>query len=151
MKILLSIYVMLSMLSCSSSKGVTQEIVGYSMYLVKKIKSKNSWHIIYAQKQDSLYKIVVGKEVMAHDGCNKIVVGKSYDLELKSRKENVPVINGVRLKPVNYLDVKNSAYGKGGVECYAYDEETEICTEPKKGISDLNYTDNLKGLCYLNE
>ncbi|WP_114751992.1 hypothetical protein [Pleomorphovibrio marinus] len=149
MKILLCIFSALALLSCSTPKGITQGLKEEPGYLIKKIKSKNSWHIIYAQKQDSLYKIVVGKEVMAGDGCNKIVVGKSYDFELKSRKENVPVINGVRLKPVNYLDVKTPAYDKGGVECYSYDEKTEICTEPKKGIYDLYYTDDLKGLCYL--
>lgn len=123
--------------SCSSSKGLSQGKDDGSKYLIEKIKTKNSWYIIYAQKQDSLYKIVVGKEYLPGGDCNKIVVGKSYDLELKSRRENVPVINGVRLKPVNYLDVKSSAYDKEGIECYSYDEKTEICIEPKKGIYDL--------------
>lgn len=149
MKILLCIYSILMLLSCSASKGVTQGVMEESGYLIKKIKNKNSWHIIYAQKKDSLYKIVVGKEDLLRGECNKIVVGKFYDLELKSRRENVPVINGVRLKPVNYLDVKSPAYDKEGIECYSYDEKTEICIEPKKGIYDLYYTDDLKGLCYL--
>jgi len=134
MKILLCICSVLTLLSCSTPKGIAQGQKEEPGYLIKKIKSKNSWHIIYAQKQDSLY---------------KIVVGKYYDLELKSRRENVPVINGVKLKPVNYLDVKSPAYDKEGVECYSYDEKTEICIEPKKGIYDLYYTDDLKGLCYL--
>ena len=134
MKILLCICSVLTLLSCSTPKGIAQGQKEEPGYLIKKIKSKNSWHIIYAQKQDSLYKIVVGKD---------------YDLELKSRRENVPVINGVKLKPVNYLDVKSPAYDKEGVECYSYDEKTEICIEPKKGIYDLYYMDDLKGLCYL--
>ncbi|MAL12735.1 MAG: hypothetical protein CL554_19880 [Algoriphagus sp.] len=149
MKILLCICSVLTLLSCSTPKGIAQGQKEEPGYLIKKIKSKNSWHIIYAQKQDSLYKIVVGKEGLSRDNCKKIVVGKYYDLELKSRRENVPVINGVKLKPVNYLDVKSPAYDKEGVECYSYDEKTEICIEPKKGIYDLYYTDDLKGLCYL--
>lgn len=139
MKILLCIYSVLAILSCSSPKGITQGQKEETSYLIKKIKSKNSWHIIYAQKQDSLYKIVVRKEGLSGDNCKKIVVGKYYNLELKLRRENAPEINGVKLKPVNYLDV----------ECYSYDQETEICIEPKKGIYDLYYTDDLKGLCYL--
>jgi len=139
MKIFLYVYSILVLVSCSSPKGITQGRGEGSMYLIKKIKSKNSWYIIYAKKQDSLYKIVVRKEGLSGDDCKKIVVGKYYDLELKSRRDNAPEINGVKLKPVNYLDV----------ECFSYDEETEICIEPKKGIYDLYYTDDLKGLCYL--
>jgi len=109
------------------------------MYLIKEIRSKNSWYIIYAQKQDSLYKIVVGKENKIDTSCKKITVGKYYNLDLKSRRANAPEIGGVKLQPVNYLDV----------DCYAYDEKTEICIEPKKGIYDLYYTKDLDGLCYL--
>lgn len=105
---------------------------------MKKIKSKNAWYIIYAEKQDTLYKVVVKKEIVSGE-CKKIAVGKYYDLELKSRRENAPEINGVKLQPMNYLDV----------ECFSYDEETEICIEPKKRIYDLYYTNDLKGLCYL--
>jgi len=139
MKVLLYTSVLVMFFSCSTSKEVINYSKGENSYLIKKIKTKNSWHIIYAQKQDSLYKIVVGKESIPSADCKKIVVGKYYDLELKSRRENAPEINGVKLQPMNYLDV----------ECYSYDEKTEICIEPKKGIYDLHYTDDLKGLCYL--
>ncbi|WP_155847217.1 hypothetical protein [Algoriphagus marincola] len=139
MKLLVYTYLLFMIFSCSSSKGFTQDGNIDSKYRIKKIKTKNSWYIIYAEKQDSLYKIVVGKPNTINDDCKKIVVGKYYDLELKSRRDNTPEINGVKLKPVNYLDV----------ECYSYDEDTEICIEPKKGINDLYYTDDLKGLCYL--
>ena len=149
MKLLVYTYLLFMIFSCSSSKGFTQDGNIDSKYRIKKIKTKNSWYIIYAEKQDSLYKIIVGKSDVINDDCKKIAVGKYYDLELKSRRENVPVINGVKLKSVNYLDVKSPAYDKEGIECYSYDEKTEICIEPKKGIYDLYYTDDLKGLCYL--
>lgn len=138
MKVYLYIYLLILLLSCSSSKGITQEIKINSGYLIKKIKSRKAWYIIYAEKQDTLYKVVAKKEIVS-DECKKIAVGKYYDLDLKSRRENAPEINGVKLKPMNYLDI----------ECFSYDEETEICIEPKKGIYDLYYTDDLKGLCYL--
>ena len=56
MKILLCICSVLTLLSCSTPKGIAQGQKEEPGYLIKKIKSKNSWHIIYAQKQDSLYK-----------------------------------------------------------------------------------------------
>lgn len=142
MKVIVFIYSFFMLLSCTGSKSLAEDRNDDSKYLIKKIRAKNSWHIIYAEKQDSLYKIVVGKADVIRGDCDeKIAVGKYYDLELKSRRDNVPVINGIKLKPMNYLDV----------ECYAYDEETEICIEPKKGILDLYYTDDLKGLCYLKK
>ncbi|MEM6524671.1 MAG: hypothetical protein AAF693_12790 [Bacteroidota bacterium] len=148
MRILLNVYLVLMIFSCSSSKGLTQDEDLESKYFIKKIKTKNSWHIIYASKQDNLYKIVVGKEAVANRECEKIAVNKYYALALKSRRENVPVINGVKLKPINHLDVESNAYDKKGIECYSYDEDTEICIEPKNEIYDLYYTGDLKGLCY---
>ncbi|WP_157370253.1 hypothetical protein [Aquiflexum balticum] len=142
MKAIVFICSLFMLLSCSGSKGLNQDRNDDSKYLIKKIRAMNSWHIIYAEKQGSLYKIVVGKADEVRGDCDeKIAVGEYYDLELKSRRDNAPVINGVKLKPMNYLDV----------ECYAYDEETEICIEPKKGILDLYYTDDLIGLCYLRK
>lgn len=108
-------------------------------YLVKNIESKNSWYIIYAEKNDSIYKIVVGKnEDNVDKDLKKIVIGQYYDFKLQSRRDSAPEIGGVKLNPINRLDV----------ECYSYDKKTEICIEPKKGIYDLYYTKDLKGLYY---
>ena len=139
MKLLVHIYMLFIILSCSSSKGFIQDGNIDSKYRIEKIKAKNSWYIIYAEKQDSLYKIVIGKSNVGNRDCDKIVVGKYYDLNLKSIRDNAPEINGVKLNPLNYLDI----------ECYSYDDKTEICIEPQKGIYDLYYTDDLEGLCYL--
>lgn len=138
MKVIGYLCIVLIIFSCSSTKKLLNDNTDNHSYLIKKINVKNSWYIIYAERHDSLYKIVVGKEEKVNKNCNKIIVGSYYDLNLQSRSENVPVIGGVKLKPANNLDV----------ECYAYDAETEICIEPKKGIFDLYSTEDLKGLCY---
>lgn len=136
---------MLSAWSCSSSKKSHQE--DSSGFLIQKITFINSWNVIYAQKQDSLCMIVTRKIEPPYD-CEQIVVGKRYDLDVKSRRRNIPIIGGVALKPVNHLDVESSVYDKNGVECYSYDDETEICTNPDENIHDLYFTDDLIGLCY---
>lgn len=143
------IYILLTLIffSCFSSKNMTQNDI--SKYQIKKITIKNSWYIIYAKKKDSLYKIVTQKKEDDNDNsCEEIIVGKYYNLELKSRRENIPTIGGVKLKPVNYLDVESFSYNRDGVECYSYDKKTEICTDPTKGIYDVYYTNDLKGLCF---
>lgn len=121
--------------SCKNSK-LTNQAKDLS-YLVKKIDSKNNWHIIYASKQDSLFKIIVEKEINTTYNCDKIKVGGYYNFKLHSRKVEVVEINGVKVQPVNHLDI----------QCYSYDKETSICIEPKKGIYDLYHAENLKGLC----
>jgi hypothetical protein len=110
-----------------------------SLYIIKSIDSVNNWYTIYATKNDSSYKIVVKKENQ-NLGCKRVItVGQSCNLVLHSRKNEVLAINGVKIKPVNSLDV----------QCYTYDETTNICIEPKKGIFDLYHTPNIKGLCYI--
>jgi hypothetical protein len=138
MKLIVYTYFVLILFSCSSSNLFAQDKKALG-YLIKKIRTKNSWYIIYVERQDSLYKIVTGREKSNKEDCQKIVIGKYYNLSLYSRRENAPVINGVKLKPANQLDV----------ECYEYDDKTQICIEPRKGIYDLYYTKDLRGLCYL--
>jgi hypothetical protein len=138
MKNILYIYWVGIILSCSSANTSAQG-TSDSEYRIKKIKSKNSWYIIYAEKQDKQYKIVVGKDNEGGEKCQEIKVGKSYKLDLISRRDNAPEIGGVKLQPANHLDV----------QCFSYDEKTEVCIEPKKGIYDLYYTKDLKGLCYV--
>lgn len=132
---LLLFLIVVFVVSCKNSK-LTNKAQNLS-YLVKKIDSKNNWHIIYASKQDTLFKIIVGKEINTPYDCDKIKVGEYYNFKLHSRKQSPLEINGVKVQPVNQLDI----------QCYAYDKETSICTEPKKGIYDLYHAENLKGLC----
>jgi hypothetical protein len=107
----------------------------HDSYLVKKIKSKKSWYVIYAMRNDSLYKIVSDKVKHQDRKCNQIVVGEKYDLILKS---NIPEVNGIKLMPINYLDVK-TIFSPG---------QSVWSIEPRKGIFDTFHTDNLKGRCY---
>jgi hypothetical protein len=139
MKLYIKIWLMLCLFSCSVHQPETGDKNDNKSYLIKKIVSKNDWLVVYAEKQDSLFKIVVGNESSQPNNCKKIKVGETYFLNLKSRRKNAPEIGGVKLNPINYLDI----------ECFAYDENTEICIEPEKGIYDLYYTFNLKGYCYV--
>ncbi|GGD64375.1 hypothetical protein GCM10011514_30430 [Emticicia aquatilis] len=134
-KLLFLIIVLVS--SCKNSKIANQ--TNQLSYLVKKIDSKNNWNIIYASKQDSIFKIIVRKEVGIINDCEKIVVGGYYLFKLHSRKKDVPDINGIKIEPINNLDI----------QCYSYDNETSICIEPKKGIFDLHHAENIKGLCLI--
>lgn len=141
MRILATLILIFLFYSCHSLKTSTDYNNGHSSYLVKKIKSKNDWHLIYAVKNDSMYKIVVKKEVIKNQECRKIIVGQYYDFVLHSRRENAPEINGIKIVPVNSLDI----------ECFAYDNKTSICIEPKKGIDDLHFAENVRGLCIIQE
>lgn len=139
MKNFIKIYIAFLFISCVSAQDAVKKDDRKKMYRISRVETKNNWFIIYAEKQDSIFKIISGKEPYLNGDCKKIKVGKSYSFELKPRRGNAPEIGGVKLNPVNYLDI----------ECFSYDAYTEICIEPKKGIYDLYYTYNLKGLCYI--
>lgn len=134
----ITLFIVLFLFSCNSFKITNKDYKENKTYLIKNIDSINDWNIIYAMKQDSLYKIVVKKNNYEPKNCQKITIGKFYNLVLHSRKKNVPTINGVKIRPVNNIDI----------QCYSYDEDTNICIEIDNGIYDLYYTDNIKGLCY---
>ena len=118
-----------------------KEAISWSWELlteVYKIDKENDYYLIYAKKKDSLYKIVSKNESPISD-CNKIKINNYYDFKLHSRRENSPTIGGIKLNPVNYLDI----------QCYTYDKDTKICIDIKNGIFDLYYADNIKGLCFI--
>lgn len=131
---------LLLLCSCSNSRKISDKSHSDSGYLIKAIDTVNSWCIIYATKNDSSYKIVVKKEDKPSLECKRVIlIGEYYDLTLHSKRNEAPVINGVKLAPVNYLDI----------HCYTYDERTNICIDPEKGIYDLYHTANIKGMCYI--
>jgi hypothetical protein len=141
MKILGSIIMIFVLLcSCVDSKDSNNTSHSGSLYLIKAIDSVNKWYTIYATRNDSSYKIVVKKAEHQNLECKRmIMVGQSYKFVLSSRKNEVPEINGVKIKPVNSHDI----------QCYSYDDSTNICIETKKGIYDLYHTPNIRGLCYI--
>jgi len=137
MKNFIIISLIFLLFSCSVTKKIDQDHNNTS-YLIKKIKSKHDWYIFYAVRNDTTYKIVSKKETVQNKASIKIVVGKYYNLILHS---NIPVIDGVKMQPINYLDV----------ECLHFDTNTIICIEPKKGIYDLYSAENIKGLYYIEK
>jgi hypothetical protein len=106
-------------------------------YKVYKIDSINNFYLIYAKKNDSLYKIVSKKEGIGN--CNRIQEGKVYDFKLHARSEN-RTIDGIKILPQNSLLVN----------CFSYDDSTKICLE-RDSINDLHYAENIKGLCFIKQ
>lgn len=123
--------------SCVGKKTPTIERENNG-FLVERVKRKGDWHIIYASKQDTLYKIVSKRTKVVMGLCDKIKIGKKYEFVLQSQKDFAPTINGVKINPVNFSG------------CYYYSEKTLICLEPENGIWDLYTAKNIKGLYYCN-
>ncbi|WP_454881510.1 hypothetical protein [Sphingobacterium detergens] len=142
MKVIGSIILILLFCACASMGSLRHKSQKGPYYIIDSIDSINNWYTIYASKNDSIFKIVVHKELDANYECKKMIeVGTCYKLVLHSRKKEVLKINGIIVNPVNNLDV----------QCYTYDDNTEICIEPKKGIYDLFHTPNIRGLCYIEQ
>ena len=135
--ILYVLFSVILLLFYSCTKKIIRAINSDSTYLIKKIYKKNSWYIIYAERNDTLYKIVSMDDDSIKNKYEKIIIGKRYDFNLHSKKENAPTIGGVKLAPVGYTG------------CYEFDNKTIICLEPKKGIYDLYITESLRGLCFI--
>lgn len=131
--LLLSITVLF--LSCKSLKNEHASKED-DLYKVFKLDSINDWYLIYALRKDTVYKIVSHKE--NNQDCELIRVGSKYKLSLKSMTEVAPVINGVKMVPMNYLDIS-----------HMFDENTAIRVD--NGSYDLYFTDNIKGLCFVRE
>jgi hypothetical protein len=133
----ITILLCMFLLACTSIKKQENISKTDDLYNVFKIDSMNSYYIIYATKKDSIYKIVSKKEKIYK--CNIIKSGLSYKLKLHSMRDNPPTIGGVKIKPINYMDIN----------CFQFDNETSICKE--KGIYDLYFADNINGLCIINK
>jgi hypothetical protein len=103
------------------------------VYKIVKIDSLRNYYIIYAQRNNSLYKIVSKKAYINDSVCEKIKINLSYSLLLNS----MSIINGKRVTP------SVSTYE---VSAIAVDDSTFI---PLDTLShwELYYTNNLSGLC----
>lgn len=106
-------------------------------YKVFKIDSINSYYLIYARKGDSLYKIISKKETI--DNCNRISLHGEYDFNLHSILAN-KITNQTEEESQNSLLVN----------CFVFDKLTTICLE-RDSINDLDYADNIKGLCFIKK
>lgn len=106
-------------------------------YKVFKIDSINSYYLIYARKGDSLYKIISKKDTI--DNCNQIILYGEYNFNLHSILTN-------KITGQTEEQAQNSLL----VNCFVFDKQTTICLE-RDSINDLDYADNIKGLCFTEE
>lgn len=120
------------MYGCSTNRTVGDNNPLYSIY---KIDSINSYYLIYAEKQDSFYKIVSKKENI-NSKCDKISLNKKYKFKLHSIWDEDLYINGVN------VGLRQTPR----VNCIEFEENTVICLE-RDSINDLYQMENLKGLC----
>ena len=108
-----------------------------SLYEIYKIDSINTFYIVYAKRKDTKFKIVSKKTNSTN--CNKILVGSSYNLKLKSiLKQEVKLGDKTFSSSANLL-----------VTCFTFEENTKICRE--KDITDLHNAENLSGLCFIEK
>lgn len=110
---------------------------GSIYYKVCKIDSVNTYYLIYAERNDSIFKIVSKKEEVINP--DKIKIGSCYEFALYSLRNSL-VIGGVKIAPVNYLDAP----------WFFVDESTAICIE-SNCVGDLFFANNLKGLSLINK
>lgn len=125
--------------SCSQSKNMSykkkanlKENGLSSQYLILRIDSNYEGYIIYAKRNDSIFKIVSIKDTTKN--CMNLFVNSSYDLKLLSwfgkndKEPNVPLnhIHGMHL---------------GGIRV-RFDEDSIV--------HDLFYDERLRGLCFPN-
>lgn len=127
-------FLFLTLLLFACSKSVARKTkISSEQYKVYKIDSINKYYLIYAKRNDTLYKIVSEKD--SNYLCRNIKLNKMYAFKLRSMINNLPKINNVSL----YVYTIN---------CYSFDEETSICLE-KDSIRNLYFPENIKGLCFI--
>ncbi len=104
-------------------------IYSEKQYTITRIDQVNDIHIIYATKNDTLFKIVSLKDSLIDIKCHKVLsVGRQYEFNLKS-------IVFDSITPINIDGV------------YFYNELIEL---ERDLINDIYISSNIKGLCFLN-
>jgi len=131
MKNCLIFFASIILISCTTNKKIIEK---KSEYMVTKLDSINNYYLIYATKNDSVFEIISKKERTAK--CKTIKKGSNYSFKLKSMRDNAHTIGGIKISPMNYLDI----------QCFQFDENTKICKE--EGIYDLYFAKNINGLCF---
>ena len=121
-------------ISCNSQQKVLESQRTMEEYYVYKIDSIDNYYLVYAKKQDAIFKIVSKKETLKK--CDLIKINNSYHFDLYSQSSET-LITGEIIAPVSIYDKP----------CYIFENDTKICIDRKNGIYDLYYARNLKGLC----
>jgi hypothetical protein len=123
-----TLLILLCLLSCKTPEFIypdrQKDLDASWVYKVIRIDSINSWNLIYVQRGKCRYKIISAKDIVGSG--TKIRKNRSYNFKLHSHIYGAMVASGV--------------------SCFAYDTATSICFEFNKGIYDLLYSDNIRGL-----
>ncbi|WP_455584679.1 hypothetical protein [Bacteroides sp.] len=106
-------YLFILLILCWSYKGTAQitreKTPDYSLK-INRINNIKSYYIIYAQRNDSVFKIVSRKQDNSNNSCKKIEVGKSYLLNLRVI---FPLDSIWGFKIMNPLDVSDMVLEEG--------------------------------------
>ena len=119
------------------SNGIAKANILKNYFEVIKIDSIENKYLIYVQKNDSVFEIVSKKNERINY-CTEIIVGNKYELHLESYFKNL-IIDGSDLSPKNIQNVTHYVIEGTGIKL-----ESECRRE-------LFYTNNIKGLCYVND
>jgi hypothetical protein len=138
---LISILCVLFLTWLPTTESLSQSDVEVNLK-IKKIRLINdSWYVIYAKEGKQWYKIISEKKDTEGQNCNKLKAGKKYPLSLVSFRKNAPVVNGVKIDPMNTLDAP----------CWDLDGKTQICLEARRSIFDLHFSPDLLGICLIDQ
>jgi hypothetical protein len=132
------IYIFIVVIGITSLSSYAEKSNSYTdlSYKICKIDSVKNWYIIYAERNDSIFKIVSMKKT--ENQCEMISVGKRYDLLLRKRLENTLSRYGLKLIVMSSFDIQ------GGT---TFDPDTDVYIEYEKGVFGLYTCSNLYGLC----
>ena len=105
------------------------------LYTITKIKNEKSFYIVYAQRNDSTFKIVSTKKNVDDSNCRKIKIKNGYNLELR------------KIFPLDSIMGYAIAPNLGIV--FTYGEENKIVPIEEKSHFSIYHVTNLQGLCII--
>lgn len=103
-----------------------------SLFKVKKIETEKHLYIIYAERNDSTFKIISDRDVDEFFDCEKIMKNNYYNLKLSI------------IFPINSFRGKNFMENLG-ISRFSY--KGDNVKIEKKSHNKLYVVENLKGLC----
>ena len=124
-------FVLLSLIFCGCSEGTFSP---QNFYKVKKIvKKKNNVFFIYAEKNDSIYKIYTHYNGFREPNSVELKRGSVFNLPLKSFNQRMIDEMGM----ASWADITGTIY---------YD--VPVCKEEDKGIDDIYECESINGIYY---
>lgn len=124
-------FVLLSLIFCGCSEGTFSP---QNFYKVKKIvKKENNVFFIYAEKNDSIYKIYTHYNGFREPNSVELKRGSVFNLPLKSFNQRMIDEMGM----ASWADITSTIY---------YD--VPVCKEEDKGIDDIYECGSINGIYY---